>query len=373
MATLHGDVASAIGQQVERMILQAKKDSEQRVRHDLSVARTQLTHMESVIADLTDRVARCAAANAPGNGDQSRTVDRAFLSSKIAQLEQKWGSEVKALKQDLHRTILAHNHNSDLMRHHRDALDEARKNLESQTPPKAEHVEAQINKMDSMIRAGQAKMRSLDALAERLTVLESHVADVVPTGLNSFPGMMPGMAGLMGQQTQMLGAQREQAGMTKRKTDKTGEPPTEEEVRARLMQAALSKNSDMASSFNAEAPPFVPRGASSPDATEAATPTSMPTATASADNALSPEDAVTTDEAAVVPPAAAAVAATDAAAPEPTTPEEALATDDAPAESGEVTNTETTSKAAAEAPAEREVVSDSEPAADGGSQSEKSA
>ena len=27
--------------------------------------------------------------------------------------------------QDLHRTILAHNHNSDLMRHHRDALDEA--------------------------------------------------------------------------------------------------------------------------------------------------------------------------------------------------------------------------------------------------------
>ena len=84
---------------------------------------------------------------------------------KIKQLEQKWGSEVKALKQeslmaevydvcyenhtdvmtretqnrapwlqheplqsmwqDLHRTILAHNHNSDLMRHHRDALDEA--------------------------------------------------------------------------------------------------------------------------------------------------------------------------------------------------------------------------------------------------------
>jgi len=365
-ATLHGDVASAIGQQVERMILQAKKDSEQRVRHDLSVARTQLTHMESAIADLTERVARCAAANAPGNGEQSRTVDRAFLSQKIAQLEQKWGSEVKALKQDLHRTILAHNHNSDLMRHHRDALDEARKNLESQTPPKAEQVEAQINKMDSMIRAGQAKMRSLDALAERLTVLESHVADVIPTGLNSFPGMMPGMAGLMGQQTQMLGAQREQAGATKRKTGKEGEPPTEEEVRARLLQAARANQSnDTASSFNAEAPPFVPRGASSPEATEAATPTSMPTATASAENALSP-DAVTTDDA-----APAVVPVTEETAPEDTAPEETprtlVPTEIAEVEIAETTTTETAT--AAEAPARE--VTDPEPVAES-SPSEKS-
>ena len=74
---------------------------------------------------------------------------RSGRGQKIKQLEQKWGSEVKALKQahmlqsregfsglrdrqddyviqDLHRTILAHNHNSDLMRHHRDALDEDR-------------------------------------------------------------------------------------------------------------------------------------------------------------------------------------------------------------------------------------------------------
>jgi len=37
---LNGEVASAIGQQVKHMIMNAKKDSEQRVRHDLFVART---------------------------------------------------------------------------------------------------------------------------------------------------------------------------------------------------------------------------------------------------------------------------------------------------------------------------------------------
>eukprot|EP00913_Durusdinium_trenchii_P009980 g9366.t1 len=51
-ASLHGDVASAIGKQVEQMILQAKKDSEQRVRHELNVARTQLQQMEELVFKL---------------------------------------------------------------------------------------------------------------------------------------------------------------------------------------------------------------------------------------------------------------------------------------------------------------------------------
>jgi len=55
--------------------------------------------------------------------------------------------------------------------------------------------------------------------------------------------------------------QREQP---KRPGNKEGELPTEEEVRARLLQAAqghTNGNDGGASSFNAEAPVFVPRGA----------------------------------------------------------------------------------------------------------------
>jgi chromosome segregation ATPase len=180
-ASLHGDVAAAIGQQVEQMILQAQKDSEARVKTELGNARLQLQTMESEIKGISDRVTKYKAARQTGLGrTDAETVDMPYLNQRISQLEQKWGSEVKALKQDLHRTILAHNHNSDLMRHHRDALDEARRKLDAQSQPKAEQVDAQIDKVDRMLRAGMAKQRALDALTERLAALEAQVEAQMP-------------------------------------------------------------------------------------------------------------------------------------------------------------------------------------------------
>lgn len=260
-ASLHGDVASAIGQQVEQMILQAKKDSEARVRHELNVARQQLQQMEAHVNELTERVSRCVRSNGSGAPDPSQTVDRVFLSTKIKQLEDKWGNEVKALKQDLHRTILAHNHNSDLMRHHRDALDEARRKLDAQTQPKAEQVDQQIEKVDRMLRAGQAKQRALDALTERLSALEGQVNELLPNPAamsGAYGGMMPpGMSGMAG-----LGGAPGLGGVAPKKaTKKESEgPPSEEEVRNRLLQAARG-GAAAATSFNAEAPAFVPGGA----------------------------------------------------------------------------------------------------------------
>jgi len=265
-ASLHGDVASAIGQQVEQMILQAKKDSEARVKHDLTEVRARLQQMEGVIGDLTDRVGRVRARSQKHGAPDPAHVDQAFLKQSIDALEQKWGSEVKALKQDLHRTILAHNHNSDLMRHHRDALDEARRRLDAQTQPKAEQVDAQIEKVDRMLRAGQAKQRALDALTERMLALEQQVGEVLPPSgpmPGQFPGMMPGLRGMqppvMGQQQQPPRDQQ-----PKRAAKKEGELPTEEEVRARLLQAARGAQpthdgTEGATHFNAEAPVFVPR------------------------------------------------------------------------------------------------------------------
>jgi len=262
--SLHGDVASAIGQQVEQMILQARKDSETRVKHDLTEVRARLQQIEGLIGSLTDRVSR-VRTRAQKSGPDPEHVDQAFLNQSIHQLEHKWGSEVKALKQDLHRTILAHNHNSDLMRHHRDALDEVRRRLDEQTQPKAEQVDAQIEKVDRMLRAGQAKQRALDALTERMTALEQQVGDMTSGPLTGpFGGMMPGVPrGLnpMGIPHPTMVQQREQP---KRPGKKEGELPTEEEVRARLLQAAQGHtdgNDGGASSFNAEAPVFVPRGA----------------------------------------------------------------------------------------------------------------
>jgi len=269
--SLHGDVASAIGQQVEQMILQAKKDSEARIHHELSVARKQLQHMENCVGELGERVGRCVQSNRPGAPDQSETVDRVLLHSKIAQLEQKWGSEVKALKQDLHRTILAHNHNSDLMRHHRDALDDARRKVDAMSAPASEQVDVQIDKVERIFRASQAKQRALDAMTERLGQLEQQVNEMLPSAsMPSFPGMVPGMPGMMGPPAGLLGGQpgREAAPPPKKKeAGKAAEPATDEEIARRLMQRAggtpANGASDEGSGFRAEAPVFIPRGAAS--------------------------------------------------------------------------------------------------------------
>jgi len=241
------------------MILQAKKDSEARVRHDLTAARSQLSHMQAIVADLSLRVEMCAHKNG-AKSESSQTVDMAFLTSNIAQLEQKWGAEVKALKQDLHRTILAHNHNSDLMRLHRDALEEARKRVDAAVRPKADEVDAQIEKVDRMVRAGQAKQRALDALTERLTLLEqqatvlySSYPDPAAPAPPSFAAMLPPGAGYN------AAAASTSTAAAKSKGKKQEEPPTDAEVRTRLLQA-VQANLASSGQFNAEAPVFIPTG-----------------------------------------------------------------------------------------------------------------
>lgn len=315
MATvLHGDVATAIGQQVEQMILQAKRDSEVRVRHEVQLTRTQLAQMEQAISELVERIGRCRKRGANGV-DLSTVVDREFLTAKIALLEQKWQQEVKALKQDLHSTILAHNHNSDLIRHHRDTLEEARKMMETRQQPRAEQVNAQIEKVDRLLRAGQAKQRALDTMTERLGSMEAQVSELFPVarapggagaaalhaGMPRMPGVGPGFPGglippgmggtamtnpLAGA-SQLGGAGAGQAGRSpdpllaqggQGGKKKDGEALTDEEVRQWLAQAtkaqaagaaaSVSGAADKAAAANAEnlraeAPVFVPRGAAS--------------------------------------------------------------------------------------------------------------
>jgi len=165
-ASIHDEVASAIGRQVEQMILQAKKDSEARVKHELAHVRDAMETMQQQINTLQ------RGGGQPGLSDASQTVDRTSLSSTLQAQELRWGAEMKSLKQDLHRTILAHNHNSDLLKDHKNALDEVRGKIAAQ--PRANQI--------SVEQLSKAKHRSLDALYERLDSLESHISSTLTAG-----------------------------------------------------------------------------------------------------------------------------------------------------------------------------------------------
>merc|ERR1712150_64187 len=207
------------------------------------------------MGELGERVGRCSRSNGPNSTEQPQTVDRQFLTNKVAQLESKWGSEVKALKQDLHRTILAHNHNSDLMRHHRDALDQARRDMDSQIPNKPEQ-ESQYDKLERMLRSGQAKQRALEALTERLSTLEQQVTDFLPWLPSSHAGAGGSIPSGFNAASQQRIENPQQLGGKKKKE---GDVPTEEDIRQKFLQGAAKP--DAAHNFNLEAPVFVPRGA----------------------------------------------------------------------------------------------------------------
>merc|ERR1719287_196695 len=87
-------------------------------------------------------------------------VEPQTVAQALAKLEQQWGKELGKLKQELHQTIYAHNHNADLMKHQKDALDSIRNELDTQksTSNDTERVKlakAQLAKADAMLKGQQ--------------------------------------------------------------------------------------------------------------------------------------------------------------------------------------------------------------------------
>merc|ERR1719310_1262698 len=57
---------------------------------------------------------------------QEAALDAEAVGQLLSKVEQQWGQEIRTLKQELHQTILAHNHNADLIKHHKDSIDALR-------------------------------------------------------------------------------------------------------------------------------------------------------------------------------------------------------------------------------------------------------
>merc|ERR1719262_95485 len=64
------------------------------------------------------------ALEAPSARSTEPPLDSDTIRQCLLKIEQQWGQGLRALRQELHQTILAHNHNADLMKHHKDTLDQ---------------------------------------------------------------------------------------------------------------------------------------------------------------------------------------------------------------------------------------------------------
>ncbi|CAE8614330.1 unnamed protein product, partial [Polarella glacialis] len=97
------------------MILNAKNQSETKVSTEIRRIKTKMDSMLEKIQMVTERVARMGSDN---------VIQKADLQRSIGKLEEVWDGEVGALKHELWQTIQAHNHNADLMKYHKESIDQ---------------------------------------------------------------------------------------------------------------------------------------------------------------------------------------------------------------------------------------------------------
>lgn len=163
------DIMVSILDQVKLLLAQARRDSEAKVKNELSsvneVIQVLDQRLDAMITQLDD-------AEAP------QVVEQHTVAQALAKVEQQWGKELGKLKQELHQTIFAHNHNADLMKHQKESIDEIRAELEKLKPPSPERIKlakAHLQKTDQLLNS-QQRQRRLEPLFQRLAVLERRLA-----------------------------------------------------------------------------------------------------------------------------------------------------------------------------------------------------
>jgi len=167
----HKQIAHEIGVQVEKMILDAKIASETKVGKEIGKIGQKMNAIHEKMKGVGERVSRLDS--------NVEALTRSWLSKSIAKLEEVWESEVSTLKHELWQTIQAHNHNADLLKHHKDAIDgivnRAISEAEATTSPELEQVHAQTLQIEKILQREAVKEQQMDQLMHRLAVVQQQL------------------------------------------------------------------------------------------------------------------------------------------------------------------------------------------------------
>merc|ERR1719433_2025411 len=136
---------------------------------------------------------------------QEPPLDAEHIGGLLSKIEQQWGQEIRTLKEELHQTILAHNHNADLIKHHKDTIDNFRERctrLQGGNARSGAEIQQQLTRLDNLTRQQQTQ-RKMEPLFDRLSNLERNVQNVTRNAAWRYPAalpmpMMPGMRPPMG-------------------------------------------------------------------------------------------------------------------------------------------------------------------------------
>mmetsp|Transcript_2381 Transcript_2381/g.4149 ORF Transcript_2381/g.4149 Transcript_2381/m.4149 type:complete len:279 (+) Transcript_2381:2-838(+) len=191
-------IKANIIQDVQGRLLQAKRETEQKVAAELKFLHNAMHEMDQRLDMLNQRLEDVQMP-------QSEMLEDAHVIQSLAKVEQQWGKELGKLKTELHQMIFAHNHNADLMKHQKDTLDKIRHDSLSRSPgsgaTQISNARSMLASADARIKAIQANFQKMDPLVPRVTALELrlHHWHAANGGLSGPPAMgAPPMLGAYG-------------------------------------------------------------------------------------------------------------------------------------------------------------------------------
>lgn len=186
---------AAVSLRVAPMLANATRASESQVS-------AEIRRLEASFQALNAKVSRVEALlrlHEPA----SRSVNQDNLLKMLLDVEQRWEQEIKTVKRELHQTILAHNHNADLMADHKTAIDKIKANLDEQGPPERvqsdQQFQDQLNRLAQTLQRNQSQDQEVDAILRRGDMLLQRFGAMasqhsLPTGVPhmSMPPYGPG-------------------------------------------------------------------------------------------------------------------------------------------------------------------------------------
>jgi len=189
------EISTHIHAQVHRLLEQARLDTESKVKVELKQIRDVMVQMDTRLDQLIAQLDSAEPRSDP-------PLDAVHIGETLSKIEQTWGHEIRTLKEELHQTILAHNHNADLIKHHKDTIDSLRERchrLQSSGPRGGPEMQQQQGRLEALSRQQQQTQAKINPLFDRLTLLEQNVRTAV-TARNAawrYPAMPP-MAAVQG-------------------------------------------------------------------------------------------------------------------------------------------------------------------------------
>lgn len=152
-------VMAAVRERVMPMLAAATRASELQVK-------TEIQKLEGGFASLTAKAGRVQALL------QERVAQQDTLCHTLFEVERRWDREIQDVKRELHQTILAHNHNADVMADHKTAIDKICTEVEEvghlQFQSDAEHrFQEQLHRLARTLEDTKARDQEVDALLQR--------------------------------------------------------------------------------------------------------------------------------------------------------------------------------------------------------------